>query len=104
VWTLTIQEYLQSSRWRRFAYRLARNPAVLFVVAPLILFVVLQRFPSGKAPRRERHSVYWTNLAILGMAAMLTWIFGFEAYLCSKGGDSIGRLGGDVVVLRAASV
>src|SRR5512143_2354095 len=26
VWTLTVQEYLESSRWRRFAYRLARNP------------------------------------------------------------------------------
>jgi hypothetical protein len=33
IWTLTVQEYLQSSRWRRFAYRLARNPIVLFVVA-----------------------------------------------------------------------
>jgi omega-6 fatty acid desaturase (delta-12 desaturase) len=26
IWTLTVHEYLQSSRWRRFAYRLARNP------------------------------------------------------------------------------
>ena len=25
VWTLTVQEYLESSRWRRFAYRLARG-------------------------------------------------------------------------------
>src|SRR5512134_4141536 len=33
VWTMTVQEYLESSRWKRFAYRLARNPVVLFVVA-----------------------------------------------------------------------
>ena len=26
IWMLTVQEYLDSSRWRRFAYRLARNP------------------------------------------------------------------------------
>ena len=26
IWTLTVQEYLESSRWKRFAYRLARNP------------------------------------------------------------------------------
>jgi len=26
LWTLTVQEYLESSRWRRFAYRLARIP------------------------------------------------------------------------------
>jgi len=71
VWTLTVQEYLESSRWRRFAYRLARNPFVLFVLAPLVLFVVLQRFPKLRAPAKERYSVYWTNLAILGLAAGL---------------------------------
>ena len=46
VWTLTVQEYLESSRWKKFAYRLARNPFVLFVLAPLYLFVIRQRFPS----------------------------------------------------------
>jgi omega-6 fatty acid desaturase (delta-12 desaturase) len=35
IWTLTVQEYLESSRGRRFAYRLARNPIILFVLAPL---------------------------------------------------------------------
>ena len=39
VWTMTVQEYLESSRWKRFAYRLARNPVVLFVIAPLCIFV-----------------------------------------------------------------
>jgi omega-6 fatty acid desaturase (delta-12 desaturase) len=81
LWTLTVQEYLESSRWRRFAYRLARNPAVLFVVAPLFLFLVGHRFPKANAGRRERHSVYWTNLAVFGMAAGLSWIFGLKAYL-----------------------
>ncbi len=81
VWTLTVQEYLESSRWKRFAYRLARNPVVLFVIAPLFLFVVKQRFPSAKANKRERHSVYWMNLAIFGMAAGLSWAFGLKAYL-----------------------
>ncbi len=81
IWTLTVQEYLESSRWKRFAYRLARNPVVLFVVAPLFLFVVKHRFASAKAGRRERDSVHWTNLAILGLAAGLSWIFGVKAYL-----------------------
>src|SRR3954447_21092125 len=81
VWTLTVQEYLASSRWRKFAYRLARNPIVLFVIAPLFLFVVRQRFPSGKANSQQRWSVYWMNLAILGMAALLSWAFGIGTYL-----------------------
>lgn len=81
VWTLTVQEYLEASRGKRFAYRLARNPFILFVLAPLFLFVIQQRFPSPKAPRRERNSVYWTNLALLGLGAGLAWFFGLKAYL-----------------------
>jgi omega-6 fatty acid desaturase (delta-12 desaturase) len=81
VWTLTVQEYLEASRWKRFAYRLARNPVILFGLAPLFLFVIKMRFPAPKAPRRERHSVAWTNLAIVGVAAGLSLIFGLKAYL-----------------------
>ena len=81
VWTLTVQEYLEASRWKRFAYRLARNPFVLFVIAPLFLFIVKQRFSPKQASWRERRSVYWTNLAILGIAAGLIMIFGLKAYL-----------------------
>src|SRR5437867_182702 len=81
VWTLTVQEYLESSRWRRFAYRLARNPVVLFLVAPAFVFLGKHRIPSAKAPRRERYSVYWTNLAIVGVAAAMSSVFGLKAYL-----------------------
>src|SRR5437016_5500969 len=75
IWTLTVQEYLEASRWKRFAYRLARHPVVLFGVAPFYLFLVKHRLPKGKANRRERHSVYWTNLAVFGVAAGLSWFF-----------------------------
>lgn len=81
IWTLTVQEYLESSRWKRFAYRLARNPIVLFILAPVFMFVIRQRFPKSEAPRREKNSVYWTNLALLGMAAGLSWAFGITTYL-----------------------
>jgi acyl-lipid omega-6 desaturase (Delta-12 desaturase) len=80
VWTMTVQEYLESSRWKRFAYRLARNPVVLFGIAPLYLFVVQQRFPSPSANARERHSVWWINLGIAVMAVTMSLIFGFKAY------------------------
>jgi len=81
IWTLTVQEYLEASRWKRFAYRLARNPVVLFGAAPFFVFFIKQRFPAPKAGRRERHSVAWTNLAIAAMAAGLSLAFGFKAYL-----------------------
>jgi omega-6 fatty acid desaturase (delta-12 desaturase) len=81
VWTMTVEEYLNSSRWKKFSYRLARNPFILFVIAPLYLFALQQRFPALRANRRERHSVYAMNVAILGMAVALSWIFGLKAYL-----------------------
>lgn len=80
VWTMTVQEYLESSRWKRFAYRLARNPVVLLLIAPLFLFVVLQRIPSTKG-RRERRSVWWMNFAVACYAASMSWIFGIKAFL-----------------------
>ena len=80
VWTMTVQEYIESSRWKRFGYRLARNPLILFGIAPLYLFVVRQRYPSPNANARERHSVWWINLGIAVMATAMTFIFGFKAY------------------------
>ena len=81
IWTLTVQEYLEASRWKRFAYRMARNPFILFLIAPLYVFIVQQRFPSLNANPRERHSVYCMNAAIAGMAIGLSVVFGFKAYL-----------------------
>jgi len=81
VWTMTVQEYLESSRWKKFAYQLSRNPFILFVIAPLFLFLIRQRFPSPKASERERHSVWAMNAAILGMALGLSWLVGLKAYL-----------------------
>jgi omega-6 fatty acid desaturase (delta-12 desaturase) len=81
IWTMTVQEYLESSRWKRFAYRLARNPFVLFVLAPVYIFLVKNRIPTATASRRERFSVYWMNLAILCVAFVISTIFGWKAYL-----------------------
>ena len=81
IWTLTVEEYLASSRWKKLAYRLARNPVILFLIAPVFMFLIRQRFPSADASKRERHSVYWMNLAIAVMAAGLSMIFGLKAYL-----------------------
>lgn len=81
IWTMTVQEYIEASRWKRFAYRLARNPVILFVVAPLVMFLVVQRWPSPTAGERERHSVWWTNLALLLMVISLSQVYGLAAYV-----------------------
>jgi len=81
VWTLTVEEYLESSRWKKFSYRLARNPFVLFVIAPLVLFLIRERFPSPNASVRARRSAWATNFALLGITAGLIAIFGFFPWL-----------------------
>jgi omega-6 fatty acid desaturase (delta-12 desaturase) len=81
VWTLTVREYLACSRWKRCLYRIGRNPAVLFVAAPLLYFVVSQRFCRLSASWRERLSVYATDVAILAVAAALCALFGIRSYL-----------------------
>jgi acyl-lipid omega-6 desaturase (Delta-12 desaturase) len=81
IWTLTVQEYLEASRGKRFAYRLARNPFLLFFVAPVYLFLFRQRLSSRNASQRERHSVHAMNVALLAMAAALSLIFGVLPYV-----------------------
>jgi acyl-lipid omega-6 desaturase (Delta-12 desaturase) len=81
IWTLTVQEYLRGTRWKRFAYRLARNPFVLFVVAPLYIFVVHHRFAASTAPKRERRSVRHTNWALLGIMLAMSALIGLKALL-----------------------
>ena len=81
IWTMTVEEYLAASRAKRFSYRLSRNPVILFLIAPLYLFVIHQRFPKANANVRERRSVYWMNLAILAVAIGMSLVFGWKAYL-----------------------
>lgn len=81
IWTMTVNEYLAASRWKRLSYRLARNPFVLFVIAPLFLFMVQQRFPSRAVGKRERVGVYWTNGALLGIVTLMSLTIGIKAYV-----------------------
>ncbi|MBS3953993.1 MAG: fatty acid desaturase [Methylomicrobium sp.] len=81
VWTLTVDEYLAASRIKRLGYRLFRNPLILFSVVPLFLFLIIQRFPSPGAKKRERKSVIYTNLAIAALIILMSMTLGFKAYL-----------------------
>ena len=80
IWTMTVQEYLESGRLKRFAYELARHPFMLFVLAPIYMFLIHQRFSTKGSNERERLSVWWTNLGLLLMMIGLTWLYGFWDY------------------------
>jgi len=81
VWTMTVEEYLTSSRRVKISYRLLRNPFILFGLAPLFLFFVLERFPSSKCKPRERRSVYLMNLTLILWGTAMSLIYGFIPWL-----------------------
>jgi omega-6 fatty acid desaturase (delta-12 desaturase) len=76
---LTVREYRALSFWGRLRYRLLRNPMVLFVLLPPLVFFVLYRFPfdTPAAWRRERRSVYVNNILVAAVMVALGWAVGF---------------------------
>jgi omega-6 fatty acid desaturase (delta-12 desaturase) len=81
VHTLTVAEY-QAMPWRgRLAYRLFRNPLVMFGIGPLYALVVAPRMVSRDERPRIRRSVKGTNAALAVMVAGLCWLMGWQEYL-----------------------
>lgn len=81
VWTLTAKEYVNSPWWKRAAYRIYRNPVFMFGVAPLLLFIVVQRKPHKQDNKRQRRSVWITNAAIAGVVLLASVTIGLGTYL-----------------------
>jgi omega-6 fatty acid desaturase (delta-12 desaturase) len=67
--------------WKRLGYRVYRNPFFMFVLGPLVVFLMVHRFPSRNSKKRERHSVYWTNLALAAYIIPLILLIGLDRYL-----------------------
>lgn len=80
VYTMTVQEYLEAPWWKRFGYRIMRQPVFMFFFGSLIVFVITQRIPPGKG-KREIASVWWTNLALAIWITLMSFLFGWQAYL-----------------------
>ncbi|MGA2622687.1 MAG: fatty acid desaturase [Bacteroidota bacterium] len=83
IYTMTVDEYLQKSSWGKFKYRLYRNPFILFILFPPVLFTIVYRFPLSKAnPLKQiRRSVYLTDLAIALVSGGMIWLVGLKAFL-----------------------
>jgi len=79
--TMTVEEYLKASKWKRLGYRMTRNPFVLFVLGPAFLFLFRERFPTRSAGVRERLSVYGTNIGIVLFGLAMSWLVGWKLYL-----------------------
>jgi len=81
VWTLTVEEYRRSPVWRRLWYRLYRSPFLMFGVGSFLFFLVFQRFAFRFGDRRHVLSVFATDLALAGLAALLGAAIGIRAVI-----------------------
>jgi len=81
VWTMTVDEYLKASNWQRLKYRIYRNPLIMFGIGPLLMFLVTHRIPYSKFRKRERNSVYWTNLFLLIFIVVMSTLIGFKQFV-----------------------
>jgi len=81
IQTLTVAEY-QALPWRRrLAYRLFRNPLVMFGIGPLYAMVLAPRWVSRSSRERIRRSVIATDLALAALIGTLCWLVGWREYL-----------------------
>jgi omega-6 fatty acid desaturase (delta-12 desaturase) len=76
VWTMTVKEYKAAPFLLKFQYRLTRNPFILFVLGPLGLFLIYQRFSYKLANRRDRMDVYKMNACIAVYVVAMSALFG----------------------------
>jgi omega-6 fatty acid desaturase (delta-12 desaturase) len=71
--TMTVAEFESASPLRRLGYRLYRNPLLLLLIGPSLVFLVERRFPQRGMTPKILLSVVLTNLALV------TWVLGWSA-------------------------
>jgi omega-6 fatty acid desaturase (delta-12 desaturase) len=81
VWTMTVREYTAAPWWRKVAYRVFRFPPVTFLIGPSLIFMLLSRFPSKGARRKDVISVLLVDLAIVVALLVAHWTIGLRTFL-----------------------
>lgn len=85
IWVLTVDEYMAAPAWQKLAYRLYRNPFVMFVLGPIYIVLLKNRFNRKGARTKERLNTYLTNVLIFGISGLLIWAIGWKAFLMVEG-------------------
>ena len=81
VKTLTIEEFLNLSPWKKFVYRFYRHPLFLLGIAPFLVFVFQNRLPKKNMSRKEHLYLHLSNLALIALIILAMWGLGWKTYL-----------------------
>lgn len=85
IWVLTVDEYLSASTWTKIRYRIYRNPFVMFIIGPIFVFLITNRFNRKGAKRKERMNTYITNISIVALVAIMGFTLGWQSFLLVQG-------------------
>ncbi len=80
---LTVNEFRESPRWKRFAYRVFRHPLFMFIMVPVIYIAISNRYPffRFKGWDAVRRSQIFNNLFLVMVYAALAWFLGWQKFL-----------------------
>ena len=79
--TLTVAEYHARDARGRLAYRMIRNPLVMFGFGPIFAMIIGPRIVARNARPRMRNSVLATDVALAVLAVALIWLMGAGTFL-----------------------
>jgi acyl-lipid omega-6 desaturase (Delta-12 desaturase) len=83
--TMTVAEYESAPRLRRLGYRLYRNPLLILLVGPSLVFLFERRFPQRGMTPKILLSVVLTNLALVAWVIGWSAAVGIETFLLIQG-------------------
>ena len=83
--TMTLVEYESASRLRRLGYRLYRNPLLMLLVGPSLVFLFERRFPQRAMTPKILLSVLATNLALVAWVVGWSTLVGLGAFVLIQG-------------------
>ena len=85
IYTMTVAEYERAPRAKRLGYRLYRNPLLMLLVGPSLVFLFERRFPQRGMTRRILLSVLLTNAVLAGWAVGWAALVGWTTYALIQG-------------------
>ncbi|WP_053363637.1 fatty acid desaturase [Bacillus sp. FJAT-27251] len=85
LWMLTVDEYLEAPFWTKVKYRLYRNPFVMFILGPIYVFGITNRFNRKGARQKEKNNLYFTNVMLVLIIGLLSWAIGWQNFLLVQG-------------------
>ena len=81
VWVMTVEEYRAAPAPVKILYRAFRHPLFLFGIAPVLLFIVVYRFPHKNMRRRDLASILFTDIAIALVIILVYFTVGIMAFI-----------------------